>query len=62
MGKVLSFAGQTEPVAFNRFGKNDRGLALMRNRCGIGCIHFVRIVTAPVEPRDLLVRQVRHHF
>ena len=62
MGKILGFSCQTKPVAFDGFCKDHGGLALVGDRCGIGCIDFIRIVTTPVESRNLFIRKVRDHF
>ena len=62
MGKILGFSCQTKPVAFNGFRKDNGGLTLVGDRGGIGCIDLIRIVTTPVESRNLFIRKIRDHF
>ena len=60
MGDVLSFTRLAHAVAFDGFGENHRGLALMLERRGIGRVHFVRIVPAAIQTPDVVVRHIGH--
>ena len=56
VGDVAAFAGFTEAIALDRFGKNDRGLAFVLNgglKCGED---LFRIVTAATELNQFFVR------
>ena len=58
VGDVLPLACLTHAVALDRLGKDDRGLSLVPDGCGIGGIDLVRVVSAPVQAPDILVGHV----
>ena len=58
---VLSLARFAHPVPFNGLCENDGWLTLVRGCLSIGRIDFVRVVTAPIESPDVLIRHIGHH-
>ncbi len=58
MRVIRCFAGATQTVTFNRLRENHRRLALVSNCFSIGCVDFVRIVTAAIEVHNLLVGHI----
>src|SRR5205809_1039189 len=62
MSNVPAFAGFAQPVALDRFGEDDRGLAFVFDCCFIGGIHFPGIVAAAIHPMQLFVGQMIDHL
>jgi hypothetical protein len=59
---VESLGGLAEPEALDRLGEDNRGRALIGHGGCVGCIHLHRIVTAAVQPPDLVVGHVGDHL
>ena len=62
MGYHLTFTRFTHPVAFDRLCKNDGWLASVFRGGGVGCVHFVGIVTASPQRPDFVVAHVLHEL
>src|SRR5512135_1359784 len=62
MGYHLTFTRFTHPVAFDRLCKNDGWLASVFRGGGVGCVHFVGIVTASPQRPDFVVAHFLHEL
>ena len=62
MRNIFPLARLAEAVAFDRFGENDRWLALMFGRRLIGRIDLAHVVAAAQQLADLLVAQMVHQL
>jgi hypothetical protein len=59
VGDVLALAGRTHPVALDGLREDHRRLACVTRGRGIGGVDLDRVVAAPVQGPDLLIRHVR---
>ena len=62
VGGVQAFARLAHAKPLDGFRQDHGGRALVRDRGGIGCIDFLRIMTAAIQVPNLLVGHIGDHF